>query len=286
MSFRYEILTTVSFTHTYFNNNSYQGFAITPDTSTLHHFRRLSILFRPLPNGFSLLYEVDANNTRTREEVLKEQLVFGFAISNNDPDFVNYTEGLPVDIEKAVLYLRNSINEKKATDSEIGMMHENPFFSVNDILHNRSPDKDNIHDREFFAKPFGWMEIRLHAGLEKILQVNFRCKETVWRYIVSSDHLQDLTEPAVIHKDTKEAFSGPVWIILPDGKKRMAFESKKTIPLCSKPEKAFQLVENFQPGSTKYKVVLSVLPNPNVKLISLIQPQDVKQKNIFSEIII
>jgi len=286
MSFRYEILTTVLFSHTYFNNNSYRGFAVVPDTSTMHHLRRLSLLFKSLPNGFSLLYEVDANKERTREEVLKEPLVFGFTINNNDPDFINYTEGLPENIEKAVLYFRNKTGATKTPENEAGLMHENPFFSVNDILQNRAPDKNNIHDRAFFSKPFGWMEIILHTALEKTLQVNFKGKETVWRYIINSDHLQELTEPAVIHKDTKEAFAGPVWLVLPDGKKRMAFESKNRIPLCSKPEKVFQLVENFQPGSGKYKVVLGVLPNPDVKLISLIQPGDVKQKNIFSEIII
>jgi len=286
MSLSYKILTTVLFRHTYFTNNSYQGFTVVPDTSTMHNFRRLSLLFKRVPNGFSLLYEVDANRERTREEILQEPLVFGFTVNNNDPDFINYTEGLPENIEKAVLYLRNKVDEKRETDNGAGVMHENLFFSVNDILQNRAPDKTNIHDRAFFSKPFGWMEIMLHEGLEKTLAVNFKGKETVWRYIIGSDHLQELTEPAVIHKDTKEAFAGPVWMVLPDGKKRMAFESKNRIPLCNKPEKVFQLVENFQPGSGKYKVVLGVLPNPNVKLISLIQPQDIKQENIFSEIII
>jgi hypothetical protein len=285
MSLKYEILTTVTFRHTYFNNNSYAGFTIVPDASTLHHLRRLSILFKPTPNGCNLLFEVDSNHPRTREEVLKEAVTFGFSIHNNDPDFVNYTEGLPGNIEKAVLFFRNNTAET-AVISDNGLLHENPFFSVKDILQNKSPDKNNIHDKEFFSKPFAWMEIRLHKGLEKSLQVNFKGKETLWRYIINSEHLQELAEPAVIHKDTKEAFKGPVWIVLPDGKKRMAFESNKLIPLCSKPEKVFQLVENFQPGSAKYKVVLGMLPNPNVKLISLIRSEDITQENKFSEIFI
>ena len=285
MSLRYEILSTVTFHHTYFNSNSYGGFVIVPDTSTLHHLRRLSILFKPTANGCNFLYEVDSNNPRTREELLSEKITLGFSITNNDPDFVNYTEGLPDNIEKAVLFFRNTITET-AVANTIGLLHENPFFSVKDLLQNKTPDKNNIHDKEFFSKPFAWMEIRLHKGLEKTLEVNFKGKETLWRYIINSEHLQELTEPAVIHKDTKEAFKGPVWIELPDGKKRMAFESNKLIPLCSKPEKVFQLVENFQPGSAKYKVVLGMLPNPNVKLISLIRSEDIKQQNNFSEIFI
>jgi hypothetical protein len=66
----------------------------------------------------------------------------------------------------------------------------------------------------------------------------------------------------------------------------MAFESKNAIQLSSKPEKVFQLVENYQPETGRYKVVLSVLPNPNVKLISSIHTETQNTKNKFSEIFI
>ncbi len=284
MDYSFHILTTVVFRHTYFANNRYTGFTVEPDAETQHHFKRLSLLFKSQANGFTLLYETGPGLERTREEVLKEGLTFGFVIMNSDKDFLNYTDGLPEDIAQTILYLRNS-TQGNHTDPE-GLLHENTVFSVNDILHNQPPDKDNPNNRSFFVKPFAWMQITLHALLEQTLAVNFKGKETVWRYILSSEHLQELSEPAIIHKDTKEAFTGPVPVALPDGNTRMSFESKQKIPLCNKPEKNYQLVENYDAGSGKYKVVLGILPNPDIRLITLINRDNDKKRNIFSEIFI
>lgn len=285
MEYRYTTLTTVQFRHGFFAGNRYTGFTVEPDAATLHQFKRLSILFKPAVDGFTLLFETGPGLERTRAVVLKEQMKFSFRINNSDPDFLNYTDGLPDNITDVVLFFQNRVPADPAQPGE-GRLHENMVFSVKDILHNRLPENSESRDRVFFNKPFGWLEINLHEALEPLLTVSFKGKETLWRYILNSEHLQELTEPAVIHKDTKEAFEGPVWIVLPDGKKRMAFESRQMIPLSSKPEKVFQLVENYQPGSGRYKVVMSVLPNPNVKLISLIRSEKENNENKFSEIFI
>ncbi len=279
MEQRFHILSNVVFRHTYFPDNTYTGFRIQPDANTLHHFKRLSLLFRPRIDGFSIIYETNAGLQRTREDILAEGLTFGFTITNHDPDLLSYTEGLPENMMDAVVYIRNNIQSGN-------LLHTQPFISVGDILQNRPPSENNLHDREFFVKPFAWLELSLHAGLAETFYANFKGKETVWRYIINSDHLQDLSQPAVIHKDTKEIFKGPVMIRLPDGKERMSFESNGRIPLCSKPEKVYQLVENYNPASGKYKIVVSVLPNPNVKSISFIPQNNADKQNSFSEIFI
>lgn len=282
MDYRYHTLTTVTFRHTYFAGNRYTGFVVEPDAETQHHFKRLSLLFKARPDGFTILYETGPGLERTREKVLEEGLVFGFVINNTDSGFVSYTDFIPVDISRTILHLRN---QTKPGSGNEGVMHADNYFTAKDTLQNQPPDEKNPDNRSFFVKPFAWMQIALHKGLEDNLVVNFKGKETVWRYILSSEHLFDLSEPAIIHKDTKEAFKGPVYVHLPTGEKRMAFESLKPLPLSNRSEKTYQLVENFQQGSSRYRVVISVLPNPDIRSISLIKGER-DDENIFSEIFI
>lgn len=281
MDYRYHILTNIRFRHTYFADGLYRGFTAEPDAETRHHLQRLAILFKPVPGGFTLLYETAPGRERNRADVLKENLVLGFVINNTDPGLMNYTEGLPADIADTILYFRNDVQA-----AGNGLLHKSDYFSEGETLQNKPPDAANPHNRSFFAKPFAWMEIALHPSLEEALHVQFKGRETVWRYILSSPHLQDLADPAVIHKDTKDPFKGPVYIVLPGGEKKMAFESVQRIPLSSRAEKIFQLVENFQPGSSRYKVVMSILPNPDISAISSVQDPEGRDAAVFSEIFI
>ncbi|MES2004832.1 MAG: hypothetical protein V4450_09955 [Bacteroidota bacterium] len=285
---RYQIVTTVSFRHSYFSDARYTGFSVEPDKATQHTMKRFSLICKVFPDGFSLFYETGPFLQRNRAAVLKESACLRFRIINNDPDFFSYTEGLPENIAESLFFAsdKNVLRTDPANDLAI---LGNQFFNVEDILQAKIPGLPVFEAEAFFRKPFGFIEINFHPQLPAQFALQFKEKETVWRYILSSDHLQDLTQPAVIHKDTKEAFAGPVWLLLPDGKKRMAFESQKPIPLRNKPEKVFQLVENFEPVSGKCKVVLGVLPNPNIKHFSFIDTEkkqgDGKENN-FSEIFI
>lgn len=280
MDYRYHTLTTVRFGHTYFPDKSYRSFTVEPDAETQHHLRRLSILFKPTADGFTLLYETGPGLERERSDVLNEKLVLGFTVVNRDPGLLNYTEGLPEDIASTILYFRNDVS--KTT----GLLHVNTYFDAGETLQNQAPDKENPDNRSFFVKPFGFIRIALHEALEETLGVLFKGRETIWRYILTSEHLQDLSGPAVIHKETRQAFKGPVMIDLPDGTKRMAFESPTRLPLSSRAEKQYQLVENFDPASGRYKVVMSVLPNPDTRHISAIRDPEGRDAAIFSEIFI
>lgn len=289
MSFQYQILTRIIFRHTFFPDGRYYGFRLQAEAETLLNMKRLSLVFKQTPDGLILAYETGNGWNRSREDVLREPVTLYFRITNTEEQFLNYTAGLPDQIASCVLYLRNRRNTG-TMDTMPGYLHENTEFSVKDILHNRRPEQGDAWDKEFFEKPFGWLEINLYPGLEEELLACFSSKATQWRYILASAYLQDLSDPAVIHKETKKAFKGPIWVQLPDKQRRMAFESTEPIPLSGKPEKSFQLVENFQPETGRYKVVISVLPNPDVRTISRVYSEesegDATNNHKFSEIFI
>ncbi len=277
------------FRHSFFPDGRYLGFRLEPDPETQVQLKRLALVFKQLPDGFLLAFETGTGWNRSREDVLQESIPLYFRINNNDEQFFNYTSQLPDQIDSCVLFLRNR-RGTGTMDTLPGYLHENTEFSVKDILHNRRPDQGDPWDRQFFEKPFGWLELNIYPGLEEELRACFISKATQWRYILASPYLQDLSDPAVIHKDTKKPFRGPVWVQLPDKQRRMAFESTEPIPLSGKSEKSFQLVENFQPDTGRYKVVIGVLPNPDIRMISRIHAEETGEEEVndhkFSEIFI
>ncbi|MES1250037.1 MAG: hypothetical protein ABUL46_05100, partial [Chitinophaga rupis] len=110
-----------------------------------------------------------------------------------------------------------------------------------------------------------------------------------WNYIVVSKQLQELEKPAILDPVTKQVFSGPKPILLPDNRPALSFVSEKPISFLAAEKQLFQLVKDFDEVSGRYKVVLSALPRADPGILSDVgKATDRQQKPTanFSEIFI
>jgi hypothetical protein len=119
-----------------------------------------------------------------------------------------------------------------------------------------------------FEKPFAILDLLLQPGLEGNYQIAFQPPSTWWNYILVSDHLKELNNPAIINTGTKENFAGPSTIRLRDDRAGLSFVSPAPIGLKQEPAATCMLVENFDPATGKYKVVLPTLPGPDTRIVS------------------
>ncbi|MBS1530499.1 MAG: hypothetical protein JSU01_09340, partial [Bacteroidetes bacterium] len=123
----------------------------------------------------------------------------------------------------------------------------------------------------FFNKPFAKLDITIQPGLKTEYFIRFQAVETYWRYILVSDYLQELKKPAIIGGDNGAFFGEPSKVTLPDNRQVNAFVSNDKLSLAAGATKVFQLVENYDNGSSQYRVVIRALPRPDVRYISKIE---------------
>ena len=213
-----------------------------------------------------------AGGNRTREAVLTEGVALRFLLRLQDPYFHNYTEGpAPVGGE-SILYFYNR--------SGSALLHAGEQVSGGDLFKiappgrpvcNRTAGKRislrNLVDRPF-DRPFAILGLRLRPGMAAKYSIEFKARSSIWHYILVGGHLQDLQSPAVINSVTKEPFRGPANIRLVDGRQALSFKSEKLIGFSDWPETVCMLVEGWDGGTGKYKVVVPALPVPDVRIIS------------------
>ena len=99
------------------------------------------------------------------------------------------------------------------------------------------------------------------------------------------EHLQSLNSPAIIDNNGKEPFDGPEYLKF-SGTQGLAFRSKKAISFSETSVQNFQLVENFDIETGRYKVIMRALPKANPELITLIKEENTIANNNYSEIFI
>jgi hypothetical protein len=187
------------------------------------------MLFRPRPGGFTLYFDANfCGRPRTREDVLKTTVRSMFRLELTDPYFYNYTD-LPL---------------------QLFCFWNEPGTST---LHQEPSDGT--------APFFGLLELTLDADLQNSYTFRFATLSTHWRYILVGDSLTRLENPSVVDPQTKEAFEGPLTVTLKDNRPAIAFTSKTPIALADPVTRRFQLLEQD-------KVVLNVLPGPDVRYIS------------------
>jgi hypothetical protein len=182
-----------------------------------------------------------------------------FLVKNKDTAFFNYTGDFNTDISGSY-FLFDNISSSPTRQK--GALHRGSIVGKEDI---RRVDAGHA---DFFVKPFGLIHIQLHQDLEESFKISFSSVSTYWCYLLTRNYLQELASPAIIHKETKQAFIGPEPVLLPDGKTALAFFSPMPIPHQERPVVSFQLVEEYDAETLKYKVVLPVLPGPDPHHIS------------------
>ncbi|WP_448699252.1 hypothetical protein ACFGVR_19985 [Mucilaginibacter sp. AW1-3] len=255
----FNTLTKVNFNHSYFADGVFNALAVNVSDDTFRQMNNYGLFVKPFKGGFHILYDENFGGlARTREGVLAENLILQFTLILKDNLFFNYTADVPEQPAKSVYYFSNK------QKPEGGLLHAGDFVSIADVL--------AVADlkQQFFVKPFAIIELQITPDLQTECAIKFQSRSTFWRYILMSNHLQQLNSPAIIDSDSSSAFGEPLTVSLPGNKEAKAFVSGNQMQLSQYPAKTFQLAENYQEGSSKYKVVIRALPQPDISTISKI----------------
>jgi hypothetical protein len=277
MKYAYEVLVNISFSHTYFSNKVFAGLVFTPSSSTQLLFLNYGLLFKPNYGGFTIAYDANFNGEkRSREEVVSSIVDCRFTATLMDFNFYNYTAIAEKDISKKVFHFYNAVDDNEVLNKSL---HSEEFVSEYDLKNIAD------FDETFFVKPFAILDLKIAPELLENYSLNFKAKETIWRYILMGEHLQSLNSPAIIDNNGKEPFDGPEYLKF-SGTQGLAFRSKKAISFSETSVQNFQLVENFDIETGRYKVVMRALPKANPALITLIKDENTIANNNYSEIFI
>jgi len=262
MKYAFDILTQVQFNHSYFSDNVFNGLDVQVTDQTKRVLNNLGLLYKPYNGGFYILYDKNfCSSPRTREEVLKDNLLFEFTLTLKDPVFYNYTANLPAQIDKSIYHFHNSLN---VTPGVPNPLHKAQFVTAQDVVALSDSRK------HFFVKPFAKLDLVTHPELQLNYYIGFEARETYWRYILMSEHLQQLNSPAIIDDTDSNLFGNRLEIDLPDAKKVFGFISGSKLTLSQRSSTRLRLVENYTTASTKHKDIISFLPLPDVQYISRI----------------
>ncbi|MGY0035716.1 hypothetical protein [Pedobacter sp. NJ-S-72] len=221
----------------------------------------------PFQHGVHVLYDsLCYGSERLRAEFLASAKQLNFLLMNRDHNFYNYTTAFNTDISRNYFFFTNTDNSNLHTGTYVG---KDDFRAV------------DTRDIDLFSKPFGMIDIHLHDALEESLHISFSTASTYWCYVLSTDYLQELINPAILDKEAQELFSGPEPTQLTENRTALLFFSKNPISHYQRVIHTFQLVEEYQTEQQSYKVVLPVLPGPNPQYISSVKIADEhKDKNI------
>jgi hypothetical protein len=235
------------------------------------------LLFKPFKDGFRILYESKLGDVyNDRNNITNSETILRFHVKLNDSDFYSYTSDFSKDINVNCCYFHNIVDITPSPFSN-SHLHAEEFISEKDVV-NYTTLLEMQH-----PKPFGVLDVKLYENLPKEFSINFSEKKTIWRYIIVSEHLKSLNNPAILSNST--VFVGPKTILLPNNQEAISFESPEEFGVLQTNKTAFQLVEDYDTETLSYKIVLKVLPNPDVKKISLIASKNNPQKT-YSEIFI
>lgn len=261
MYYSYDILCSVNFLHGYFPDGRIMSFEVKPSAGTAEQMKKAGLLGKSQPGSFSILYDNHyAGRERLKQEVLNSDIVLDFYIINNDPLLFSHTAGLEDYLpNKSCFLFTNETNNKD------NRLHVKEYAGSEDMYPNGRPVP-----RMGWQQPFGVIRLTLNKITGSNYHISFDVKTTYWQYILVSDESKELQQPAILDKANKIIFSGPSSVILPDETERIAFTSQSRLPLNCKPDVSFRLVENYNAGNGKHKVVLSQLPYPDVRRFSAI----------------
>lgn len=272
MEVEYDILTHVVFRHNYFSGLKLECISVHPGQDTALQMLNIGLLFKSYKDGFALIYEKSRDGQeRGKKELLDGSVKLRFNIMLTDSNFFNYTEGGMDSLADSVYYFHNA----NAGSEKTMKLHKDEFVSQADIY-----PSENLNGK-IHSKPFAFVELRLDENLANEYTITFREKQTYWRYLLLSEHLKSLQNPAILGEQV--VFSGPEKLLLPDQKEALCFESTAPISLSQVPAKHFMLVENYENQTSAYRVVMRLLPSPNINNISSAKKNE---KNMYSEIFI
>jgi hypothetical protein len=261
----YQLLFRINFYHTFFTNGKLTNVQLRPDSLTENIFKNYDLILRKEVNGIAIFYaESFADEHRTREQVLADNLLLNFKLSCNDDNIFNYTDHMPRVIEENLLFFKYPFSFKSA---QPGLMHSKDCVSEIDLKNNLTLEQP------YFSKPFGHVQITTDQQIPEDLKIQFFAPSLFWRYIIYKSHLLEFEGLAIANKNKSIFFTGPQSIQLPNGNAAVAFTSPTAMPYKEHPDVNWQLLEQYKQGSNSGRVIIPILPVPKTNQVSFLGKQ-------------
>ncbi|GGH69111.1 hypothetical protein HNQ91_002744 [Filimonas zeae] len=278
MDNRFIPLVTCVYKHSYYNDGKLKTFRVFPGEDTAAWLVRNDVLFRQYEDRFTIYYNsLFHGRERSREELCTgDGTILEFYLQNNDAYFAQYTEGVQTFTPgKALPVFSNTYTT--------GFLHGGEAVS-GDALEYDSTVLQQLALAN--KKPYACLRLHLTGDMQELYTIQFTAKATYWRYVLAAGHLQQLQNPAVIARQGAGVFTGPEWVNIPGKDKVVCFVSADKIVLSEIPKREWQLVEQYDAATGRFKVVKKTLPAPDISHISVLDAADTFAIYNYSEIIL
>lgn len=278
MDNRFSPLVTVVYKHSYYNDGKLKTFRVFPGEDTAAWLMRNDVLFRQYEDRFTIYYNsLFHGRERSREELCTgDGTVLHFYLQNSDAYFAHYTEGVQSFTPGIALPVFSNIYST-------GFLHGGEAVTGDAIAYDSAPLQQLTLANK---KPFACLRLHLAADMQELYAIQFTARATYWRYVLATGYLQQLQNPAVIARQGSGVFTGPDRVSIPGKDKVVCFVSADKIPLSEIPKREWQLVEQYDAATGRYKVVKKTLPAPDISHISVLDAADTYAMHNYSEIIL
>lgn len=137
------------------------------------------------------------------------------------------------------------------------------------LLHTNKQEVDRFYcnPKAVWKKPFGIVEIYTSTLLNHFREkgiveyaLNFGNRKTIWKYFFTGPVYQKFNNLSIINKAKEQIFKGPETQQISDNYAALVFESKNKISISEHSDESFQLVDDYQSGVVKGKIVIKSLP--------------------------
>lgn len=264
----------VNFIHEYFAAGVFTGLQAKPDRETAELLLKNGLLFKPGSSGFSILYDAFyTGNERTLEEVQKNRLTLSFQLVLTDQHFYNYTTDFGADIGVFNFLFTNRPGINCPVEKG-NSLHRDKYVSSKELTVKKDAD----------AGLFGNIVITIDSSLQPDYYIRFAQKALYVRYFLVSHFYLSLNQPAIVDGSERYKFSDAAKVTLTNGAGAICFVCDNAIQFKNKQKSNFNLVENYEKETGKYKLVRSGLPLPDVRAVSKALENDNNAGKFFSDI--
>lgn len=247
----YQLLFTVSVSHSFFKDKIDRSFLFQPFESTKELANRFKIMFKTFPGGIHVFGGTEESIESFLEMILASTEIsfLAFDLYSNDPSFYNYSD-LPLGRVFQLIY--SSDNELNQIDNGTIVLY--PSFIERQNENRLGELRIHLQDLLNFSNsssssPFDYY-------------ISFDSRSTQWcYYFVNSSQIS--SDGFYIYNDSGIKFYDPVEVTMPDGSIASRFSSRELIPLSEAPKYKFSLLSNDG------RLLIEDLPNPNHRTISV-----------------
>lgn len=152
------------------------------------------------------------------------------------------------------------------SEPDLVMLNDMAQGLVQVLLGDEIVHKVYHHPNSIWKKPIGTVELfygeiyhhyKNHGKLH--YKINFKNRETVWKYFISDPSFHKYEDLKIINKEKKIIFAAPEKTVTKNDSSILLFQSIEKIPLLEFTDDYFQLVEKFDEKLEYGKVVIKNL---------------------------